>query len=1004
MFMITDLPAGSYLLRYRRCLTPTGQIVKSRAAMLMPGARMASVPSSRGYVTSGHVTTLGRVAVSRPVSGWIAGMPARPKVTQLTAAQSRDHFRKQGFGGIAGTVLGPHGRHIKGLCFGIYYRGAIFGGPIGADGRYNTGKYLPPGKVAVGFNAVCGSLFGTAAANWAPEWYHGKFSLSAANTVVIKAGKTARGIGGIMRRGGVISGRVTGHTGRGLGGVCVVAVTHKGYFVQQVTTPRDGRYRFQGFDPGRYAIGFFPNCGRESVYLPQWWPGKASETSAGAIRTGFGTARTHVDARMVVGGTISGVVKFRNRHGRPVKGICVDALLPTRIFGSDYFAASNAKGEYAIRGLPAGRYSVYFSTGCNNNGNYLSQQYPHNVTVHVARVTGHINAYLQPGAIVKGTVTDKSTGARLAGICAFTADGLSAGRTAANGTYSMDQIRAGKIQVQFFNCSDHGNYAPQFYRDAQNAATAASIKVRPGQVVSGIDAALAPGATVSGTITLASGHTLTNVCVDAVPVSFSAALDGGSAQSNRGRYAIKNLAPGLYQVFYSSCGGPNIADSWFMQPGKVTDDQSRAGQIFVPAEGSVAGIDAALPLGGFISGWAYGPPGQQGSDVCIEISNARTGLFGYFNGFFDVPVGGGYTIFGFVPGRYLVEFSPCSGANLAFQWYKRAPRPAKATPVLVRPGHTTSNVDAWLTTGGTITGRVMSKATGKPLGGVCVLASSVNQLFYGFGRTNGSGKYVVTGLNSSTYRLDLMSCGKSSLAPIVTGKLRATQGETVTAPAAAMHTYQAGAITGHVAVAGSPRNAATGACVDAIPVDSGLVGSLDGRFGTARRGGYYRISGLVPGRYKVFIGDPFCDTDPGGLVPRWYPNTSRKSKAAVVSVAAGRVTHRISVTLQRDGSLSGTVTDPKPAGKPLSGICVLVKPVARGLTPYLAESTAPDGRYRLGPLPPGRYLVEFEARCGTTGYATQWWRGAGSMSHATPVVIRAGQSLSGIDASMTPTG
>ncbi|HYK31839.1 MAG TPA: carboxypeptidase-like regulatory domain-containing protein, partial [Streptosporangiaceae bacterium] len=115
----------------------------------------------------------------------------------------------------------------------------------------------------------------------------------------------------------------------------------------------------------------------------------------------------------------------------------------------------------------------------------------------------------------------------------------------------------------------------------------------------------------------------------------------------------------------------------------------------------------------------------------------------------------------------------------------------------------------------------------------------------------------------------------------------------------------------------------------------------------------------------------------------------------------------ISATLQRrqpDGSISGTVTGPKPAGKPLAGICVQVVPIARGLTPYLAETAGPKGRYRVGPLPPGRYLVEFEARCATTGYATQWWRGAGSMNHATPVVVRGGQSHSGINASMTPTG
>lgn len=195
----------------------------------------------------------------------------------------------------------------------------------------------------------------------------------------------------------------------------------------------------------------------------------------------------------------------------------------------------------------------------------------------------------------------------------------------------------------------------------------------------------------------------------------------------------------------------------------------------------------------------------------------------------------------------------------------------------------------------------------------------------------------------------------------------------------------------------------TGLPADAVPLVGGFVGGLEERFGTAGPGGYYRIAGLVPGRYKVFIGDPICATDPGGLLPQWYLNTSRKSKATVVSIAAGRTTHRISVTLRRDGSIAGTVTGPKPAGKPLAGICVQAVPVGPGATPYLAESAASNGSYLISPLPPGRYLVEFEAQCATRGYAPQWWQGATSKSDATPVNLRAGRTRSGINASMTPT-
>jgi hypothetical protein len=63
-------------------------------------------------------------------------------------------------------------------------------------------------------------------------------------------------------------------------------------------------------------------------------------------------------------------------------------------------------------------------------------------------------------------------------------------------------------------------------------------------------------------------------------------------------------------------------------------------------------------------------------------------------------------------------------------------------------------------------------------------------------------------------------------------------------------------------------------------------------------------------------------------------------------------------------------------------------------------STGPGGNYDLGPVNPGRYLVEFSSGCGATGYATQWWRGAQSPGKATVVVVSSRVTRSGIDATM----
>jgi hypothetical protein len=799
--------------------------------------------------------------------------------------------------------------------------------------------------------------------------------------------------------GGVISGTVTGHLGHGLAGVCVVAATSKGVGVQQVTTPASGKYKFQGLDPGRYGIGFFPQCGGSGPYLPQWWPGTASETSRGLIKTGFATSRTDVDARLVLGGTISGVVRFRGRHGQPLRGMCVFASVAGQPFGNGYLASTNAEGRYAISGLLAGRYSVSFGPGCSNNGNYLGQDYPHSVTVRLAHVTGDIDAYLQPGAIMTGTVTAKSTGAPLANVCVIVDDGFGVAETNKDGDYLLGQMPAGKYPVEFANCADNGNYAPQFYRGQLNAAAAVPVSLRAGHSATGIDAALTTGATISGAVTTPAGQPINGACAQAVPVDGAVALGGRAVESAHGRYAIENLAPGQYQVFFGNCGFESkVAGQWF--PDQA--GEAGAAELNLAAGRSIAGIDAVLQPAGTMTGWLYGPSDQQDSPVCLTVVNARSGVLATDEAV--TFVGDGYGIEGLAAGSYIVEFQPCGSQDLAFQWYDRASSLAKAKLVKVAASHTTSAIDAWLTPGGTVTGRVVSKSGGKPVSGVCVVAYSVSQPFFGFGSTSRSGVYTVTGLNSGTYRMSFSSCGAARLVPVVTGPVKATAGRRVAGPTVTMSTYRGGAISGRVLANRGGQGApapATGVCVDAVPVGSGSAGLFESS-GTAGPLGYYQIGDLVPGRYKVFFGDQvFCQTDPGDVKPQWYVATSSPSKATVVTVRADRTTRPVSAALRADGWISGMVTSGGPAIAALGGICVQATPVAGDASPFLAVSAAANGRYQLGPLAPGRYLVRFFPGCGASGYATQWWKGAHSAGSAAPVRVSAGRTRSGINATMT---
>jgi hypothetical protein len=65
-------------------------------------------------------------------------------------------------------------------------------------------------------------------------------------------------------------------------------------------------------------------------------------------------------------------------------------------------------------------------------------------------------------------------------------------------------------------------------------------------------------------------------------------------------------------------------------------------------------------------------------------------------------------------------------------------------------------------------------------------------------------------------------------------------------------------------------------------------------------------------------------------------------------------------------------------------------------------ASSADGRYALPGLPASRYIVEFSAGCGATGYATQWWKDATSAADATAVSVRVGGTASAVNALLAP--
>ncbi len=977
--------AGSYVLAYRDCQASGRGLQASAAAGPDTVRQVRAVASATVLppVTLPQPTSRSSLQTALAAAG--VSVPQAPRRAADTRARAGEQDTR--LDGWAGRVTSPSGRPLEGICVALIGKGYAEGIGTARNGTYYFSSEIPPGWYPIEFTSNCRS-FPFPTGPWAPEWYRHAFSQADATKVHIQAGKITRNVNAVMVRGGQITGTVTGAHGKPLAGICAALATPSGVEVAQATTRANGTYRLTGLDPGSYRMLFAPGCGGGADYAQIWWPHAQSLKKARPITVRLGHTTEGIDGRLQELGTITGQVRLGSKAGRPLSGMCVSATVPGS-FDAEGLVSTARNGTYVIEGLPAGRYQIEVNPGCNNNGNYLSATYPRLVKVADGRTVTGIDVYLQPGGIISGTVLSAATGKPIGGICVSDENG-DFGQTAANGTYQIDQLPDEATSVTFIGgCGNKGSYAPQWYLDEDNEATAATVVVKAGHDTTGIDAALLPGATITGRVTATSGKGLGGVCVSATP-SFGE-LDFGAyaVTAGDGAYSIANLAADDYTISFSGgCSSytQDLGQQWYRgQPTGATADlvSARAGA-------TVSGIDGTVAKGGSISGKVTDRAGRPAPIACIFAANTRTGSAGGAGVLsLNLGGGGGYEIDGLAPGRYVVTASDCDlGGTLAPGRYKSV--------VTVRAGHNAADINIVLPPGGTIAGIILIRGTAKPAVGVCVTANNGNPLTGSATTVTGtSGRYSLTGLDAGSYRVTIATSdcegASENLAPAsLPDRVHVTAGRVTRHVNWFLGT--GGAISGLVTGPGGQLE--PGVCVEAYESAGGQSPLPSTTTGTD---GSYQLSGLAAGRYKVLFGDPSCSIGPAGLAEQWYDGAISQAAATTVVVKAGHVQENVNAALGPEGTITGSVAG--RANAPLTGVCVSAVPITSNLSPVYTTSRA--GTYTLTGLPPGRYRVEFLSGCGATGWAAQWWKGAGSSKTATVLSIVPGSVISGINAAMT---
>jgi hypothetical protein len=971
-FEITGLAAGSYLLEYRDCASPASYLTRwsggtawqqTAAHVRVGAARVSHVPTMT--LRPAHPA-----ALLRSQAAWRLMVANADRPLSAAAAATK--------GRITGVVTGQ-GRPLAGICVEVLptQTGFGYGATTGKKGAYTIGN-VAPGRYYVNFEPM---FMCPDNANWAEQNYRGHDApfFVPGNVVKVSGGKTTSRINASLIKGGQITGTVTTRSGRGLPGICAQVNGQFGqdFLGSEIATGNGGGYALHGLLPGRYSLNFSTGCGNNGNYAPAF-PAPVLITHA---------ERRTVSVRLSAGAILTGTVRFGSNSGPVLPGICVQASNSSGSITSS--AATGANGSYRLNSLGTGVFSVTFAPGCSNTGNYVQvTKYTHAIE---GKVTSGVDAVLQQGAEIAGKVTN-SSGTGLGGMCIEMAGPGSPNipyATNPDGSYLVNQMAAGSYELGFAaGCGNSGNYAPYFYDNQDDPSLASQIQVAVASVHI-INAQMQVGGEIAGTVGTAGGHQLTGACVGAA-TPFDAGVGDVFAQivfSQNGRFQFSGLEPGQYYVSFG-CGGPSgrYASQWFPDAPSIG-----TAQLVSVAAGQTSGIGAILQPGGAISGMVTGSARKPLANVCVQVFNAKNGasvtspLFG--------PItnsAGAYQVSGLPAGSYDVEFYAClANSRYASQWYRGQAAQTSATAVKVRAGATTAGINARLTIGGSISGRVTG-ADGKPLDNICVLAYNPYNGLFASGATGTAGTYLMLGVSTGSYTVEFSPCFNQNLVTAFTHTK-------VVAPSATTGVnatlQRGGSVSGVITTAGATPVPVANECAEVDSANPNNAGGL----AVSGLGGTYLATGIAPGSYTVYFGDPACGLGPPNLAPQWYDNQPSQASAATITVTAGQTTTGIDAALPTTGEITGTVSH-GPSGAPVSGACVTAYPTAAGSVPIVAVSR--DGSYSLIDLQPGGYRIEFTSGCGATGYRAQWWPDTGSASKATVITVPAAQVVSGIDATL----
>ncbi|MHB0976598.1 MAG: FG-GAP-like repeat-containing protein [Candidatus Aquicultorales bacterium] len=515
-------------------------------------------------------------------------------------------------GAISGTVR-DDALNPKGYAF-------VKAMPIDAFGNRDTqrpelstrtapnGTYAISGLGAGGYKV----FFLVEGENFAVQYYNDRPDFASASILTIDPDSLISNVDAQMHPGGIFSGKVSDSTDPVPGVVVSAKPVDAGgnpdpnreeLSAQTYFNGVDAVYEIMGLTPGTYKVEF---DGTSLNYERQYYNLKSDLASANIVTATSGGTVPNINAVIRTGSRIMGRVTDdvaptpNGLANVTVSAIPVDAggnEDPTRVGGS---AVSDATGNYAIAGLFAGDYKVFFSAGGQN---FSPQYYNDKVAFALAEIvtlgtaadrTG-VDARMHAGSTIAGLVTDGSSNP-LGGISVTVlpvdeTGEIDPGRqivkiySMPDGYYQALGLVLGEYKILFED--EDRFYAPEYYDSVVAFTDATAVEVTSlGQSITGKDAQLAVGGAIEGTVRTEGGSPVSGVYLSATTTD----TPGGYALTDsNGVYRISGLADASYKV--SSYNEKGYVDRFFS--GASTVETATA--VGITGGSTQSSIDFSLP-------------------------------------------------------------------------------------------------------------------------------------------------------------------------------------------------------------------------------------------------------------------------------------------------------------------------------------------------------------------------------------------------------------------------